>query len=240
MATYAIIADVHGNLEALEVVLDYIHDKSPDVIVSLGDIVGYGPNPKECLDIIDREAHVQVVGNWDYAIFTEQYDHFNKIPKKSLLWTMNILNNEDRLRLGSHPLFSIVPFFITEGNAMFVHGSPRSPLKDYVSPDLPVWTYNVFFEITNNFADIDFLFLGHTHKPLHIKVGEKNLFNPGSVGQPRDKDPRASFMFINIEEEKKQFDYELVRLNYDIATTQEKMRELGMHPFLIKRLEKGI
>ncbi len=239
MHTYAIISDVHANLEALEVVVDYINDISPDVVISLGDIVGYGPEPKKCIDIVSKITSVNVVGNWDYAIFTNQYEHFNKLAKESLKWTAKRLSEKDKETLGSYPLYSIVPLFISEGNAMFVHGSPRSPLKDYVSPDLPEWTYQVFFEITNNFTAIDFLFLGHTHKPLHIKVDRKHLFNPGSVGQPRDRDPRASFMIFKTDENKKVFSYELVRLRYDIKLTQQKMRELGIHPFFIERLEKG-
>ena len=96
------------------------------------------------------------------------------------------------------------------------------------------------FEITREFTEIDFLFLGHTHKPLHIVNGDKHLLNPGSVGQPRDNDPRASFMIFKINEKSRDFEFEHVRLEYDVDTTCNKMGELNFHPFLINRLKRGI
>lgn len=240
MITLAIFSDVHSNLEALSIVADKIKDLSPDIIIFLGDVVGYGPNPKECLEIIENLAQIHVVGNHDYAIFKDNFKYFNPLPKISLSWTKNQLSEQEKLLLGSHPFFSIFPLFITEGNAMFVHGSPRKPLRDYVSPDLPSWSYNMFFEITREFTEIDFLFLGHTHKPLHIVNEKKHLLNPGSVGQPRDNNPKASFMTFNINEISKDFEYEHIRLEYDVDTTCKKMEELGFHHFLINRLKKGI
>lgn len=240
MISLAIISDVHANLEALTTVMDKVKDFSPDVIVFLGDVVGYGPNPKEAIDIIEKNCQIIVAGNHDYALYTNNFQYFNPLPKVSLMWTKAQLDERRIKLLGSHPFFSIFPFFISEGNAMFVHGSPREPLRDYVSPDLPSWSYHTFFEITEQFSEIDFLFLGHTHKPLHIMVGKKHLFNPGSVGQPRDNDPRSSFLIFNISEETKNFTYEFKRVEYDVETTCKKMEELNFHPFLIHRLRKGI
>ena len=102
------------------------------------------------------------------------------------------------------------------------------------------FVYNMFFEITREFTEIDFLFLGHTHKPLHIVNEGKHLLNPGSVGQPRDNDPRASYLTFKIDEETKGFEYEHIRLEYDVELTCNKMEELGFHHFLINRLKKGI
>ena len=116
MITLAIFSDVHSNLEALEVVKDYIQDLSPDITIYLGDTVGYGPNPKECIEIVENMAQIHVVGNHDYAIFTGNYEHFNPLPKISLSWTRKQLTDDEVLKLGSHPLFSIFPFFITEGS----------------------------------------------------------------------------------------------------------------------------
>jgi len=240
MINLAIFSDVHSNLEALNVVVDYIKDISPDIIIFLGDVVGYGPNPKECIEIVENIAQIHVVGNHDYAIFTDNFMYFNPLPKISLSWTKQQLTDREIQILGSHPFFSIFPLFVTEGNAMFVHGSPRKPLRDYVSPNLPSWSYNMFFEITREFTEIDFLFLGHTHKPLHIINEEKHLLNPGSVGQPRDKNPKASFMTFQIKEQTKEFEFEHVRLEYDVETTCKKMEELQFHPFLINRLRRGI
>ncbi len=240
MLNIAIFSDIHANLEALTTVVDYINDLSPDIIICLGDIVGYGPNPKECIEIVEKVAQIQVVGNHDYAIFTNNFMYFNPLPKMSLIWTKDQLTKEEIQTLGSHPFYSIFPLFITEGNAMFVHGSPRNPLRDYVTPDLPEWSYNVFFEIIRDFAEVDFLFLGHTHKPLHIVSGNKHLFNPGSVGQPRDRDPRASFMFFKVNETSKSYEFEHIRLEYDVDTTAKKLEEVGIHQFLIHRLKKGI
>lgn len=240
MITLAIFSDVHANLEALNVVSDQIKDLSPDITIYLGDTVGYGPNPKECIKVVEDMAQIHVVGNHDYALFTNNFIYFNPLPKLSLLWTKEQLSDQEIQLLGSHPFFSIFPLFISEGNAMFVHGSPRKPLRDYVSPNLPSWSYNMFFEITREFTEIDFLFLGHTHKPLHIVNENKHLFNPGSVGQPRDNDPRASFMIFKINEKSKDFEYEPVRLEYDVDTTCNKMEDLQFHPFLINRLKRGI
>jgi predicted phosphodiesterase len=240
MITLAIFSDVHSNLEALNIVTDHIKDSSPDIIIYLGDTVGYGPNPKECIEIVENLAQIHVVGNHDYAIWKDNFKYFNPLPKISLSWTKNLLSDREKQLLGSHPFFSIFPFFISEGNAMFVHGSPRRPLRDYVSPDLPSWSYNMFFEITREFTEIDFLFLGHTHKPLHIVNEGKHLLNPGSVGQPRDNDPRASYLTFKIDEETKGFEYEHIRLEYDVELTCNKMEELGFHHFLINRLKKGI
>ncbi|MHA1668099.1 MAG: metallophosphoesterase family protein [Candidatus Heimdallarchaeaceae archaeon] len=240
MITLAIFSDVHSNLEALDVVMDYLEDLSPDITIFLGDTVGYGPNPKECIEKVEKATQIHVVGNHDYAIFKDNFEHFNPLPKISLSWTKKQLTEKEILQLGSHPLFSIFPLFITDGNAMFVHGSPRRPLRDYVSPNLPSWSYNMFFEITREFTEIEYLFLGHTHKPLHIINDRKHLLNPGSVGQPRDKDPRASFMIFKINEKTKDFEYEIIRLDYDIETTCKKMEEYNFHPFLINRLRRGI
>ncbi|MBY8999701.1 MAG: metallophosphoesterase family protein [Candidatus Heimdallarchaeota archaeon] len=240
MITLAIFSDVHANLEALNVVNDRIKDLSPDITIYLGDTIGYGPNPKECIRAVEEMAQIHVVGNHDYALFTNNFIYFNPLPKLSLLWTKEQLSELEIQLLGSHPFFSIFPLFISEGNAMFVHGSPRKPLRDYVSPNLPSWSYNMFFEITREYTEIDFLFLGHTHKPLHIVNEKKHLLNPGSVGQPRDNDPRASFMTFKINEKTKEFEYEHVRLDYDIDTTCKKMEDLQFHPFLINRLKKGI
>lgn len=240
MITLAVFSDVHSNLEALTTVVDHIIDASPEIIIFLGDTVGYGPNPKECIRIIEKISHIHVVGNHDYALATNNFQYFNPLPKKSLLWTKEQLTKREIQILGSHPFFSIFPLFISEGNAMFVHGSPREPLRDYVSPDLPEWTYSTFFEITNEYTEVDFLFLGHTHKPLHIVSGDKHLFNPGSVGQPRDNDPRASFLLFDINEKTKKFDFEHIRLDYDIETTCKKMKDFQFHKFMINRLKKGI
>ncbi|MHA1198576.1 MAG: metallophosphoesterase family protein [Candidatus Heimdallarchaeaceae archaeon] len=240
MITLAIFSDVHANLEALSIVSDKINDLSPDIIIYLGDTVGYGPNPKECLEIVEKITQIHVVGNHDYAIFQDNFKYFNPLPKISLSWTKDQLSEHEKLLLGSHPFFSIFPLFITDGNAMFVHGSPRRPLRDYVSPDLPSWSYNMFFEITREYTEIDFLFLGHTHKPLHIVNENKHLLNPGSVGQPRDNNPKASFMTFRINEATKDFEYEHIRLEYDVDTTCKKMEELGFHHFLISRLKRGI
>ncbi len=240
MTTLAIFSDVHANIEALTVVVDYIKDQSPDLIVFLGDVVGYGPDPKGCIDLVEDIAHIKVVGNHDYALYKNNFTYFNPLPKLRLLWTKEQLSKDYIELLGTYPLFSISPIFITEGTGMYVHGSPRKPLRDYVSPDLPSWSYNMFFQITNDFADVDFLFLGHTHKPLHITNNNKHLFNPGSVGQPRDRNPKASFMMMEIDEFNKKFSFEIVRLAYDLETTCKKMEELNIHCFLINRLKKGI
>jgi len=240
MLKLIIFSDVHSNLEALSVVADRIKDESADIVIFLGDVVGYGPNPRECIDIVEKLSHIQVVGNHDYALFKHDFRYFNPLPKLTLEWTREQLTDDEISKLGAHPFFSIFPLFITDGNAMMVHGSPREPLRDYVNPDLPTWSYHMFFEITREFAEIDFLFLGHTHRPTYISVGKKHLFNPGSVGQPRDGDPRSSFLIFELNEQSRNFRYTFVRLSYDVETTCKKLNELNFHPFLCYRLKRGI
>ena len=93
MITLAIFSDIHSNLEALNIVTDHIKDSSPDIIIYLGDTVGYGPNPKECIEIVENLAQIHVVGNHDYAIWKDNFKYFNPLPKISLSWTKHLLSD---------------------------------------------------------------------------------------------------------------------------------------------------
>ena len=121
MINLAIFSDVHANLEALNVVHDAISDLSPDIAIYLGDTIGYGPNPKECIEIVENMAQIHVVGNHDYALFRNNFMYFNPLPKLSLLWTKELLSEQEIQQLGSHPFFSIFPLlFLKEMQCLFM------------------------------------------------------------------------------------------------------------------------
>jgi diadenosine tetraphosphatase ApaH/serine/threonine PP2A family protein phosphatase len=238
---YGIIADIHGNLEALEVVLHELRGVAQ--IISLGDLVGYGPNPNEVVEKICSLGIPSVAGNHDKAAVGEMsLEWFVDHAKEALIWTREQLTVTSSQFLGSLPLTLEFEDF------QIVHGSLRSPLEEYIEtfaeavPNLELMTKSL-------------LFVGHTHRPIYvvqrgegydgrrlkddqtIRVSEyqKVLINPGGVGQPRDGDPRASFGVYDSEKR----EFTLHRVEYNISAVQEKMRKVGLPQILIDRLAFG-
>ncbi|MGB9613118.1 MAG: metallophosphoesterase family protein [Candidatus Margulisiibacteriota bacterium] len=238
---YGIIADIHSNLEAFEVVLHEL--RRVDQIVCLGDVIGYGPNPNECIRVVQERNIPTIAGNHDKAAVGEMsLDWFVEHAKEALIWTGEQLTISSVQYLKSLPLTLEFPDF------QVVHGSLRSPLEEYIE---------TFAEAVPNLELMEKprLFVGHTHRPICvvkraegydgwvlkdkqiIKVSEyqKVLINPGGVGQPRDGDSRASFGIYDTEKE----EFVLHRVAYNIAAVQEKMRKAGLPEILIARLEFG-
>jgi diadenosine tetraphosphatase ApaH/serine/threonine PP2A family protein phosphatase len=236
---FAVISDIHSNLEALTAVLDDIEKHGIETIYCLGDVVGYGPNPGECLDLIIERTKWCVLGNHDYAVFYEP----TNLNEQSRKWWRFLgilpMRRSLRTRLGGR----IVTFD-------FVHASPRRPINEYIFPD-DVYTnpvkVRVLFDRVSHIC-----FVGHTHVPgvflnepdfylpdelnnvYPIVDGEKAIINIGSVGQPRDKDWRASYAYV--EEDRLHF----VRVEYDVDKTVEKIKAVEqLDDFHADRLKEG-
>ncbi|MBP8910677.1 MAG: metallophosphoesterase family protein [Phycisphaerae bacterium] len=256
---FAILSDIHSNLEALSTVLADIEKRGIREIYCLGDVVGYGPNPIECLDLIIERAQWCVLGNHDYAVFYEP-TNFNYGAEQASFWTREVLELQEpgpksdrRWRfLGELPMRHCITVQLgpTKATMEFVHASPRRPINEYIFPD-DVYTNPA--KVRTLFEKIQHVcFIGHTHMPgvfldepdfyLPDELGgvypiiedEKAIINIGSVGQPRDKDNRASYVYV--EDNKVHF----VRLDYDYETTMKKILAIDrLDNFHAERLKDG-
>ena len=239
----AVVSDIHGNLEALEKVLKDAESWGAEGVWCLGDIVGYGPNPSECIRTIRGVASAIVMGNHDAAIAGEiSLDDFNPDAREAALWTKEQLSTEDLQFLKS------LPRKMVEGDFTLVHGSPRHPIWEYVLNHSVACASFQHFETR-------YCLVGHSHIPLVFQLQDDDtcvggalspgnplpleeyrwVLNPGSVGQPRDWDPKASYARLDTGSRT----WEIVRLNYPIEKTQSKMREFGLPEKLIARLNFG-
>lgn len=236
------IADVHGNLEALRAVADSIAGERADRVVFLGDIVGYGANPNECIEELRALTCHAVAGNHDLVAATGQScDDFNPVARQALEWTRAQLTRENRAFLAGFPLHLEIDA------ALSVHASPRDPGR---------WPYilNVY-DAEEAFAAFrgQVCFFGHSHRPVVfieradkvvtpsdcLKVallpGCRYLINCGSVGQPRDGDPRACYGVFDSAAGL----FRLERVAYDVAAAREKILQAGLPPFLAERIVVG-
>lgn len=256
---FAVISDIHSNLEALTVVLADIEKRGIETIYCLGDVVGYGPDPCECLDLIIEKTEWCVLGNHDFAVFYEP-TNFNYGAEQASFWTRDALETERKKQqrdgrwefLGTLPMRRTLK--IRLGGRLviidFVHASPRKPINEYIFPD-DVYTNPVKVQIL--FERVEYLcFVGHTHLPgvfldepdfylpdelgnvYPVVEGERAIVNIGSVGQPRDRDNRASYVYV--EENRVHF----VRLAYDLETTVKKIIQVEqLDNFNAERLRDG-
>jgi diadenosine tetraphosphatase ApaH/serine/threonine PP2A family protein phosphatase len=239
-----IISDIHSNVPALEAVLKDAPSDLP--IWCLGDLVGYGPNPNECVELL-RDLEVEcIVGNHDWAVMNKvDVQGFNPDAQHSVIWTQMQLKPENLAYLESLPLS------LTKGDFTLVHGSPREP----------VWEYILYPPIARlNFAyfSTSYCFVGHTHVPVIFRFQTKDgervceseqliengpqplgkgrlIINPGSVGQPRDGDARASYAILDTDA----LTLEHRRIHYDIAEIQERMERVDLPQRNIMRLSYG-
>jgi diadenosine tetraphosphatase ApaH/serine/threonine PP2A family protein phosphatase len=239
-----VISDVHANLVALEAVLEAAGEV--DEIWNLGDIVGYGPKPRECIDrLVALEPSASLIGNHDWAAIGRlQLDEFNPVAKYATYWTT--------AQLGSHHMqyLESLPNRVIETDWILVHASPRHPIWEYV------YTAKVASENFELF-DAPVCFLGHSHVQLFISEimalqgtapvqpadgdtivieGDRFIVNPGSVGQPRDNNPRAGFALYDPDTRIVTFR----RVPYDIEKTQSQMEAAGLPRPLITRLALGV
>jgi predicted phosphodiesterase len=243
---YLLISDVHANLAAFEAVLEDAEGLY-DQIWCLGDMVGYGPDPNECVELLLTLDHVCIAGNHDWAVLGKlDIDDFNPDARFASLWTREQLTEKVRSYLDDLPIALVEEEIYT-----LVHGSPRHP----------IWEYILYPAVAQpNFKQFNtpYCFVGHTHSPVifqesaeangsveaivpefnggPIKFGENRLIiNPGSVGQPRDGDARAAYGILDIEENT----FEYRRIPYPVSATQEKMKGYDFPPRLWSRLAFG-
>ncbi len=287
---YAILSDIHANYEALSAVLDdierfAIEQRAPvDALWCLGDIVGYGPEPHECVQRVREACAFCVAGNHDWAAIGKlDLDEFTGVAANSAEWTSAQLSAQDRIYLRGLPeVTGFAEFTLT-------HGSPLNPIWEYLTSPLVA---------TPNFAAFEtpYCLVGHTHVPTIFLLADdvhplpaqpvtlteerasrgfapgdsdltsfpdieaiplsssilcehitpapglwlmpahrRAIINPGSVGQPRDGDPRAAYIIYDSD-----LGFEFRRVEYDVATTQRKMTEHGLSPRMAARLEKGV
>jgi len=246
----AILSDIHGNLEALRAVLHDISERGIEEIIFLGDVVGYGADPEACLTLIDEHASVFVVGNHDLAAATGEGDEtFHPDAKASIGWTKIVLSPQDKKKLMQFPL-------LQESDQMhFSHGSPEN---------ITIWKYILTeSDAKKGFAACPqkLIFVGHSHTPaifvelehkrmfggefrqvtriiqpfIRIENDYRYIFDVGSVGQPRDGDPRACYGYYDSEQRR----FELVRVTYDVDRAADKITKSGLPLNLSERLKKG-
>jgi diadenosine tetraphosphatase ApaH/serine/threonine PP2A family protein phosphatase len=241
----AVISDVHANLYALETVLGEIDREPPGEIWCLGDTVGYGPHPNECCDVVRERADLILIGNHDLVALGSAevgLEDFNPDAAAASVWTREQLSEESRAFLQA-----LEPTAEVEGAQLF-HGSPRDPVWDYVLDELVALES---FALTN--AQV--LLVGHTHVSTALVLHSEGLdgghapdgletrldegrwlLNPGSVGQPRDGDPRAAFLELDLEVRSARFR----RVAYPVSRTQEEIRTRGLPDSLAERLAHGV
>ena len=242
---YALLADIHANMEALTAVLaDIKHRGGVDEYWCLGDIVDYGPDPSECIRLLRQLPHICVAGNHDLAaIGRADVARFNPDAVVATRWTAQQLSPDDIEYLDG------LPRVIKKGDFTLVHGSPREPIWEYII------SRGSAEENFNHFGT-RYCLVGHSHKPLifrqdedggcsfippsiaigQVLGGRRVIVNPGAIGQPRDGDPRASYAIYDDEPSVVRF----YRVAYDINTTQQKMMEANLPVKLMVRLEQGL
>lgn len=238
---YAILGDIHSNVEALDAVIDAIDAEKPDAILCTGDLVGYGAAPRECVRRIRELApRGLVAGNHDWATAGRLgLEFFNAYAREAILWTRTKLTRADIDYLGSRPVLHV------DGLVTLAHGTVHDPEQfDYLQSAYDA--HLSFARMTTPYA-----FVGHSHVPVTFKSGTtityvlgdeidvsdtaQALVNVGSVGQPRDEDPRASFgMFDDTTRV-----IRVIRVEYDVEASIARIREAGLPDFLGERLRIG-
>jgi len=222
-----LIADPHSNLAAFKAVLKDM--PRVDQIICVGDLVGYAAEPNEVVNLA-RSKHIQVVmGNHDYAAVTRDVRGFNSLAAQAALWTADHLSGENLKFLSNLPTH----LELTLKQRLYVaHGSPRDPLNEYVFLDYPNRELAKILED----ADAEIVVLGHTHMPMKRMIMGKLIVNPGSVGQPRDRDPRASYAVLTLD---KEIEVSYKRTEYDVEDTARKIKAAGLPEELAARLFFG-
>ncbi len=240
MGVVAFIADIHGNLEALRATFRFLETQQVEVIHCLGDIVGYGPDPNSCIALVKEACTKVVAGNHDWAACGKtSISDFNPIAQEAIRWTREVLNDEEREYLADLPLTSQV------NDALLVHSSP-------VAPELWIYITDPYeARVALESCTATHVMVGHTHIPmafrlcgekaeylpckgeLELQQGARYLINVGSVGQPRDGDPRACCVIIKGDK------LIFKRIPYAVEITSRKIIEKGLPPFLAHRIMRG-
>lgn len=227
--TFAVISDVHANLEALEAVLSQTRGTR---LFCLGDLVDYGASPNEVVERVGRDAYAVVLGNHDQAALTGDTSLFNMKAAISTRWTTKELTVKSKKYLQGLP--RELRTKMEGAKAYFAHGSPDDQLWEYVDPS----THSKLFGHYLAKLGVRLVGLGHTHVPYVWREPGGVVFNPGSVGQPRDGDRRASWAVLGVEGDR--VDVEIRRVEYDYEAAASKIRGAGLPEFFADRLSSGI
>lgn len=254
----AVISDIHGNASALRTVLNDIQARKIGRIICLGDIVGYGPDPLECADMVRARCDWSLMGNHDFGVLYEP-TNFNPGAESAAFWTRDQFDQEpdEKIRAERYEFLGKLRVRVVETPpggefpVLAVHGSPRRPINEYIFPDDAM---NAPDKMQSIFERVDRLaIVGHTHVPgvftdepdfyppnelgessYTFVEAEKAVVNVGSVGQPRDHDPRASYAILHPDR------IEFVRIEYDIDTTAKKIKSIPqLADWLGDRLYEG-
>jgi predicted phosphodiesterase len=239
----AVVSDIHSNLHALEAALAAIDAEAPDELWCLGDLVGYGPRPNECCSTIAQRADVCLAGNHDLAVRgTIDLEEFGGEAAIAARWTRDVLDPQ-----AQELLDRLEPEGAAHGVALY-HGSARDPIWEYVLTDEGA-------SATLELAGSPLVLVGHSHVALRVVEsggelsggiaaagteleldGVRAVLNPGSVGQPRDGDPRTAYLLLDLDAPRASFR----RIEYDVERTQREMRDAGLPELLAARLELGL
>ena len=238
-----VISDIHANLTAFRAVLDDAANEF-DFVWCLGDVVGYGPDPNECVVLLRQMPHLCLAGNHDWAALGRlDISTFNADARSAVAWTQEQLSAQSRRYLEALPTTIIL------GDYTLAHGSPREPVWEYILDPLIA---------ASNFAHFDttYCLVGHTHLPVIFRQttergscealpadfhrtyalnGVRQIINPGSVGQPRDSNPEAAYALVDVDSGT----WQHRRVVYDVTEVQARMRTLNMPERLVNRLEHG-
>ena len=235
----AVLSDIHGNLHALQAVLDAAN---VDEIWCLGDVVGYGARPNECCQLVRERAAVCLAGNHDLVVVgTLGLEEFSHDAADAARWSREHLTEEN------HAWLAGLPSTAERNGTLLVHASPRDPVWEYVlSNDVALASLQA--------TEDPLVLVGHSHVALDLRLADGELtgglasagtevdldsgrwlLNPGSVGQPRDGDPRAAWLLVDFEARHATFE----RLEYDVAATQAEILEAGLPELLAVRLASG-
>ncbi|MFC1587554.1 metallophosphoesterase family protein [Planctomycetota bacterium] len=237
---YGVFGDIHGNLEALNTVIEEMGKQKLDGYICVGDLVGYGANPSECISLVRDINPVVVAGNHDWAAIGKiNSDYFNFYAKEAINWTSTVLSSEEKAWLSELPLIEIGDKFTVAHSTIF-----KPELFSYVQT-----SYDAHLSFEQMDSQVGFV--GHSHIPVTflcqdyisftldtmivLQNGEKALINVGSVGQPRDENPRAAYGIFDDQAGT----IELHRIEYDINLTTQKIKEAGLPSILADRLFVG-
>jgi diadenosine tetraphosphatase ApaH/serine/threonine PP2A family protein phosphatase len=239
---YALLSDIHSNLEAFQAVINDLESEHVDHVCFLGDIVGYGADPDQCIDLLRGLTSRVVAGNHDWAaVGLTDTTYFNPAAKSAIDWTSEQISPSHRKFLKNLPLTHMLP------PIQLVHATPSKP---------EAWNYLFSLrEASDSFNNCEqqICFIGHSHSPVvfvenregkvsvlpdssfQVRDEHRYIINVGSVGQPRDDDPRAAYGIYDSEKSS----FTLKRVVYPVEDTQKKIVEAGLPPFLASRLSEG-
>lgn len=240
MTTLAVLSDLHGNLSALEAAEADLARRKVDQVVILGDLVGYLTRPNRVVQRVAlrmaQKGWQALAGNYDLAVVAggdEGVERFLKpgigeMPRQVFDWTCQKVNPQIRELLGTLP--HNLSFEKAGVSCLAVHGSPDG-VRDYVYPDRPSENLSAWLEEHGARC----LFMGHTHQPFVRKLPQGLVVNPGSLGQPKDGDPRPSYALVDL----KRLKAKIVRLDYDVEAEAELLRQAGLPPRSMEKLKNG-